>query len=58
MADDLEVNSFYLLENIKFKMGNGGYLEGSIGYQDTGIRKIGPGSAQKNLADLLAWVAC
>ncbi|KAF8495300.1 hypothetical protein JB92DRAFT_1118906 [Gautieria morchelliformis] len=53
MAEDLEVKSFYLLENIKVKVGRTGYLEGSIGYQDRGIRKIGPGSTQKNFAELL-----
>lgn len=54
MADDLEVNNYYLLENILIKMGHGGYVEGSIGYQDTGVRKIGSGSTQKNLAELLS----
>lgn len=53
MADDLQVDCFYLLENIKFKIGSAGFLEGSIGYQDRGIRKIGPGSNQKNFAELL-----
>jgi hypothetical protein len=53
MAEDLEVKSFYLLENIKVKVGKSGYLEGSIGYQDRGIRKIGSGSTQKNFTELL-----
>ena len=56
MADGLKVDSGYLLENIRIKMGNGGYVEGSIGYQERGIRKIVSGSTQKNLAELLSWV--
>ena len=56
MADGLEVNSGYLLENIRIKMGNGGYVEGSIGYQERGIQKVGSGLTQKNLAELISWV--
>ena len=56
MADGFKVNSGYLLQNIRIKMGNGSYVEGSIGYQERGVRKIGSGSTQKNLAELLSWV--
>ena len=37
MADGLEVNSYYLLENIRIKMGNSGYVEGSIGYEEMNV---------------------
>jgi len=58
MAEDLEVHSIYRLENLRLKKKetSGLYLEGSMGYQDRGILKLGQSSTQENLKELLRQV--
>ncbi|KAF8590032.1 hypothetical protein K439DRAFT_1628241 [Ramaria rubella] len=53
MVDDLEIHGYYLLENLRVKDTPMGYIEGTIGYQDRGIRKIGLSSTHQNFAELL-----
>jgi hypothetical protein len=60
MAEVLEACDLYLLKNVRLKKRDtsGRCLEGSMGYQDRGIHKIGQGSTQENLQELLMQVFC